>query len=93
MEYDACVNSDGSVLVGVPGKSSDGDYFGGYLNGGWFFNQQTSGACSDGICTLGLGAQQGDELQYFCQGSGCDSDFYYPNSNNQAGPAIALKGC
>ena len=94
VEYDACVQSNGSVDVGVPGKSNDGDWFGGYLNGQWFWLYQQNGSCQNGVCNISnLYASVGDSFQYFCQGSGCDSDFYYPNSNNQPGQILTLRSC
>ena len=93
-EYDACVNPDGSVDVGVPGKSNDGDFFGGYLRGLWFWRSQTPSSCTDGVCNIPtLGANVGDSFQYFCQGGGCDADAFYPGTNNQPGDVMTLRSC
>ena len=93
-EYDACVYADGSVDVGVPGKSNDGDFFGGYLNNNWFWRAQTAGACANGVCNIPtLGASVGDSFQYFCQGGGCDTDSFYPGTTNQPGALLTLRSC
>ena len=93
-EYDACVQTDGTVDVGVPGKTNSGDHFGGYKAGQWFFGQQQS-ACVSGVCNLSVpgGASAGQTFQYFCQGGGCDSDGYFPGSNNQPGVVLTLRSC
>ena len=92
-EYDACVQTNGSVDVGVPGKNNGGDFFGGYRNGQWFFGQQQS-SCANGVCNISnVSANVGDSFQYFCQGGGCDSDGYYPGNNNQPGSVLTLRSC
>ena len=93
-EYDACVHTDGSVDVGVPNKNNGGDFFGGYKNGQWFFGQQQS-TCVSGVCNISVpgGASAGQTFQYFCQGGSCDSDGYFPGSNNQAGDVLTLRSC
>ena len=92
-EYDACVQTNGSVDVGVPGKNNSGDFFGGYRNGQWFFGQQQS-SCNNGVCNISnVSANVGDSFQYFCQGGGCDADGYYPGNNNQPGSVLTLRAC
>ena len=92
-EYDACVQTNGSVDVGVPGKNNSGDFFGGYRNGQWFFGQQQS-SCNNGVCNISnVSANVGDSFQYFCQGGGCDADGYYPGNNNQPGIVLTLRAC